>query len=315
MNEDNRKILLGFLNYLSYDRGLSENTVNSYRFDLTEFIKYLENEKIEITKVSPQDIQNYINLCAKRGVEATTIARYVSSIRTFFKYLVINEYIDENPSEFIERPKIVRDIPLFLTEQEVEMVKNSILQNEPNDARKVRDITIVELLFSCGLRVSELVNLKLEDINLNNDYIIVRGKGNKQRIIPIGSIAKRYLMEYLLVRKKTLEKLSYDDGYVFISRLGKKISRVSVWKTIKKHVILSGLDSKVSVHTFRHTFATEMLKNGADLRSVQELLGHKSILATQIYTHITDENKFKAILNLKTVKKINEKNDKDNKLF
>lgn len=304
MKEESRNLLLNFLNYLSYEKGFSENTINSYRFDLTEFLEYLEKEGIEIKDLTPKDIETYINYSSKKGVSPTTIARYISSIRTFFKFLIINEYLDENPAEFVERPKIIRDIPLFLTEEEVETIKNTIMRIEENDARKVRDLTIIELLFSAGLRVSELVNLKVEDINLNNEYIVVKGKGNKQRLVPIGSIAKRYLKEYLLVRKKTLEKFSKDDGFLFISRLGKKISRISIWKLVKKYVMLSGIDKDASVHTFRHSFATELLKSGADLRSVQELLGHKSILATQIYTHITDENKFKAVFNLKTIKKL-----------
>ncbi|MGB9621319.1 MAG: site-specific tyrosine recombinase/integron integrase [Brevinematia bacterium] len=306
MNDKNREFLLNFLNYLSYERGLSENTVNSYRFDLIEFIEYLESEGIDITQVKLSDLENYIYYCSKRGVVPTTIARYISSIRTFFKFLLVNEYIQDDPTEFIERPKITRDVPLFLTEEEVELVKKAIRDFEKNDAKKVRDLTIVELLFSCGLRVSELVNLKLGDVNLVGEYIIVRGKGDKQRLVPLGSVAKEYLKQYILVRKKTLEKFSRNDDFLFISKLGKKISRVSVWKIIKKYARLSGIGKDISVHTFRHSFATELLKGGADLRSVQELLGHKSILATQIYTHITNEEKFKAVFNLNTVKKIRE---------
>ncbi len=308
MKEESRKILLSFLNYLSYEKGLSENTVNSYRSDLSEFLEYLENENLNLKLLTPKDIENYIILSSKRGVSANTLARYISAIRTFFKFLVINEYIEENPAEFIERPKTSREIPLFLTENEIEIIKNTILKSEENDAKKVRDLTIIELLFSCGLRVSELVNLKLEDVNLNNGYISVKGKGNKQRLIPIGSVAKKYLGEYLLVRKKTMQKFSKDDKYLFISKLGKKISRISIWKMVKKYVLLSGINKNATVHTFRHSFATELLKNGADLRSVQELLGHKSILATQIYTHITEESKFKAILNLNTAKKFKKQN-------
>lgn len=304
MNDKNREVLLSFLNYLSYERGLSENTVNSYRFDLIGFIEYLESDKIEFRDVKLSDLENYIYFCSKKGVSPTTIARYISSIRTFFKFLVVNEYIQNDPTEFIERPKITRDIPLFLSEEEVELVKRAIIDFEKNDAKKVRDLTIIELLFSCGLRVSELVSLKLADVNLVGEYIVVRGKGDKQRLVPLGSIAKEYLKQYILVRRKTVEKFSRDEGFLFISRLGKKISRVSVWKLIKKYARLSGINKDISVHTFRHTFATELLKGGADLRSVQELLGHKSILATQIYTHITDEAKFKAIFNLDTMKKL-----------
>jgi len=133
---------------------------------------------------------------------------------------------------------------------------------------------------------------------MSNEYVVVKGKGNKQRAIPIGKIAKKYLEEYLLVRGKTMKKFTKDDGYLFISKLGKKISRVSIWKIVKKYARLSGIEKNITVHTFRHSFATELLKGGADLRSVQELLGHKSILATQIYTHITDEAKFKAVFNI-----------------
>lgn len=304
VTEENRNLLLSFLNYLSYERGLSENTLHSYRFDLTEFLEYLESQNLNIGNLTPKDIDAYIHFSSKRGVEPATIARYISAIRTFFKFLVVNEYIEENPAEFVERPKVSRDIPLFLTEEEVEIIKGTITKVEKNDAKKVRDITMVELLFSCGLRVSELINLKLENINLSGSYIVVKGKGNRQRLVPLGKIAKRYLSEYLLVRKKTMEKFSKDDGYLFISKLGKKISRISVWKMVKKYSVLSGLSKNISVHTFRHSFATELLRGGADLRSVQELLGHKSILATQIYTHITEESKFKAVFDLKTVRRL-----------
>lgn len=312
MREEDRKLFLNFLNYLSYERGLSENTVNSYRFDLEEFLNYLENESLEIKSLRPQNIDNFIFFLSKKGLTSTTVARYISSIRTFFKFLVINEYIEENPAELVERPKISRDVPIFLTEDEVEKIKLTIINTEQNDAQKVRDLTIIELLFSTGLRVSELVNLKVDDVNIVSDYIVVKGKGNRERIVPLGSLAKKYLKEYLLVRKKTLDKFKRDDGFLFISRLGKKISRVSIWKMVKKYVILAGLEDKITVHTLRHSFATELLRNGADLRSVQELLGHKSILATQIYTHITDESKFRAIFNMKSMNRFKNTSLKNN---
>lgn len=312
MREEDRKLFLNFLNYLSYERGLSENTVNSYRFDLEEFLNYLENESLEIKSLRPQDIDNFIFFLSKKGLTSTTVARYISSIRTFFKFLVINEYIEENPAELVERPKISRDVPIFLTEDEVEKIKLTIINTEQNDAQKVRDLTIIELLFSTGLRVSELVNLKVDDVNIVSDYIVVKGKGNRERIVPLGSLAKKYLKEYLLVRKKTLDKFKRDDGFLFISRLGRKISRVSIWKMVKKYVILAGLEDKITVHTLRHSFATELLRNGADLRSVQELLGHKSILATQIYTHITDESKFRAIFNMKSMNRFKNTSLKNN---
>ncbi|MFN4244791.1 MAG: site-specific tyrosine recombinase/integron integrase [Brevinematia bacterium] len=306
MKEENRTLLLNFLNYLSYEKGLSENTTMSYRSDLTEFLEYLENENLDLRSLTSTDIENYVTFCARRGVKSSTLARYISAIRMFFKFLVLNEYIEENPAELVERPKMFREIPLFLTESEVEVLKNTILSYEKNDAKKVRDLTILELLFSCGLRVSELVNLRLGDINLNSGYVSVKGKGNKQRLVPMGRVAKKYLEEYLFVRAKTMQKFSKDEGYLFVSKLGKKISRVSIWKMVKKYVLLSGINKNATVHTFRHSFATDLLKNGADLRSVQELLGHKSILATQIYTHITDNSKFKAIFNLSTIKKLND---------
>lgn len=271
-----------FLRYLLIDKGYSNNTVESYKNDLDKFSKYNSNKNIN--NITNKNLKEYVKYLNDAGLNEKSISRNVSSLRSFYKFLVINKYVKNNPSESMYIPKIKKNLPITLTEEEVFKLLNIKL----NDNYSYRNKAMIELMYATGLRVSELVNLKLQDVDLNQDIVRTFGKGSKERIIPIGEYAVESLETYIYnYRGMMLKKRPCE--YLFINNHGKKMTRQGFFKIIKKIASENGVKRNFSPHTIRHSFASHLLKYGADLRTIQELLGHSSISTTQIYTHISNE--------------------------
>ena len=276
------KILLKYRQYLKLERSLSENTVEAYLTDLDKLLAYLTLEGIDITDVTLQDLENFSAGLHDIGIHPRSQARILSGIRSFFRFLTLDDYIRQDPSELLESPQIGRHLPDVLTVEEIDALIEAIDQTTPEGQR---NRAILETLYSCGLRVSELCNLKLSDLYLNEGFIKVEGKGSKQRLVPISPRAINELKNYFVERGNAKIKPEYED-FVFISRFGKNISRIMVFHIIKELADRIGLKKSISPHTFRHSFATHLLEGGANLRAIQAMLGHESIGTTEIYTHI-----------------------------
>ena len=276
------KILLKYRQYLKLERSLSENTVEAYLTDLDKLLAYLTLEGIDITDVTLQDLENFSAGLHDIGIHPRSQARILSGIRSFFRFLTLDDYIRQDPSELLESPQIGRHLPDVLTVEEIDALIGAIDQTTPEGQR---NRAILETLYSCGLRVSELCNLKLSDLYLNEGFIKVEGKGSKQRLVPISPRAINELKNYFVERGNAKIKPEYED-FVFISRFGKNISRIMVFHIIKELADRIGLKKSISPHTFRHSFATHLLEGGANLRAIQAKLGHESIGTTEIYTHI-----------------------------
>ena len=287
----------GFKNFLRIDKSLSDNTLNAYTRDVTSFVTYLENnqkEHLSPLDVKKEDIQNFlIYLHQKKKISETSQARLLSGLRTFFKYLLYEDLININPMDLIESPTITRKLPQVLSFEEIELIENSMDVSKPE---WFRNKVIVETLYACGLRVSELVNLKLSNLKFADGFIIVLGKGNKQRIVPIGSYAIKLINLYINDIRIHLSVQKGHEDFVFLNRRGKQLTRVYVFTMIKEAVENAGIKKTISPHTFRHSFATHLLEGGADLRAIQMMLGHESITTTEIYTHIDRQYLEDAIL-------------------
>jgi integrase/recombinase XerD len=282
-----KALIAEFLNYISVERGLAKNTLMAYERDLTAYVSYLE----EVAGIRSPDaihhehISAYMMVQKKDKMQATSICRSLAAIRMFHRFLVRESFAKEDPTGLVDTPKLWKRIPDVLTQSEVMAMINAA---NGRDGQSVRDQAILELFYASGLRVSELVALRLEDVNLETGIVMCTGKGSKQRLIPVGGKAREALEKYL--GKARLKMLgSKDVAEIFISRLGKKMSRQSIWKTIKSYARKANIKKTIKPHTLRHTFATHLLEHGADLRSVQEMLGHSDISTTQIYTHVDKE--------------------------
>ncbi|MDZ7766672.1 MAG: site-specific tyrosine recombinase XerD [Melioribacteraceae bacterium] len=276
-----------YLAILKLERNLSENSIRSYKSDLKKFIVFLEKNSVnDWNVVNHKSISLFLQELKREGLTGTSAARYLSSIRGFFEYLSVNNYIEKDPTEKVSSAKISRKLPTVLSYDEIEKIIN---QTNTKDKLGLRDRTILELLYSSGLRVSELIELKITDLFLTDEVIRVTGKGSKQRIVPVGSSAIEWLNNYMIKSRPLLEKKSKSKNYVFLNSRGSKISRMGVWKIVEKYTKEAGITKEVHPHTFRHSFATHLLEGGANLRSVQEMLGHSDISTTQIYTHIDRE--------------------------
>ncbi len=276
------KIITKYRQYLKLEKSLSENTIDAYLADLDKLLAYLTLEGIHITDTTLQDLENFSAGLHDIGIQPRSQARILSGIRSFFRFLTLDDYIRQDPSELLESPQIGRHLPDVLTVAEIDALIGAIDQTTPEGQR---NRAILETLYSCGLRVSELCNLKLSDLYLNEGFIKVEGKGSKQRLVPISPRAINELKNYFAERDRVTIKPGYED-FVFISRFGKNISRIMVFHIIKELADRTGLKKSISPHTFRHSFATHLLEGGANLRAIQAMLGHESIGTTEIYTHI-----------------------------
>ena len=275
-----------FLNYLSVERGLAANTISSYRRDLVKYTKHLTKQNIaSIDGAKREDITAFMQKEKDTGMSATTICRRLAAIKMFHRYLVRERLVKEDPTHLIETPKLWKRIPDILSQSDVEaMIKAS----QGRGWQAARDNAILELLYASGMRVSELVDLKVDNVNMDVGYVRCIGKGRKERIVPIGRRAQEAVKRYLENARNKLIKKNFTPN-LFLSRLSKRISRQSVWKIIKHYAKMAGIKKTIKTHTLRHSFATHLLEGGADLRSVQEMLGHSDIATTQIYTHVDKE--------------------------
>ena len=275
----------GFKAYLLLEKGLSENSTEAYTYDVDKLYRYLVEQNIEKTpeKITTEELEQFIGYIHQLGVSTFTQARILSGVKAFFKYLLMEDLIDIDPSELIEGPKLKRKIPDVLSIEEVNLILDTIDMSQEHSHR---NRAILETLYACGLRVSELVELKISNLYFEEGFVRVIGKGDKERIVPIGNSAIRYINLYLENDRNSGKiALGYED-YVFLNRRGKPLSRVMIFLIIKNVVEQAGIQKNISPHTFRHSFATHLVERGADLRAVQEMLGHESITTTEIYTHL-----------------------------
>lgn len=273
-----------YLATLKIEKNLSENTINSYKTDLTSFLNFISQSGIDdLAEIKTNNIASFFKLLKEAGLNETSAARYFSSLKGFFQYLYKNDYIKSNPIERIQPPKISRRLPEVLNVREI----NSILeQPDVKDTIGLRDKAILEVFYACGTRISELINIKVNDLFLSEEVIRVFGKGSKERLIPIGSSAIKWIEEYLQKSRPILAKNYKSENYLFLNQRGTKFSRMGIWKIVNHYAKRAGIEKNVHPHTFRHSFATHLIEGGADLRAVQEMLGHSDISTTQIYTHI-----------------------------
>ena len=277
------KELQEYIYYIRLEKKLSDNTVEAYIRDLKQMAEYLEHEfSIRPQQAEERHIEAFLAHLYDKGVKKTTQARILSGIKSFYYYLLINDRIENLPTEFIDPPKTGRKLPDVLSVAEIE----SIIHTFDSDTRfGIRNKAMVETLYSCGLRVSELITLRLSDLFFNDGFIRVIGKGDKQRLVPISETARHRIEEYLLQRQ-TMQTDARDADIVFLNNKGRGLTRVMIFHIIKKAALAAGITKTISPHTFRHSFATHLLEGGASIRQVQEMLGHESILTTEIYTHL-----------------------------
>jgi integrase/recombinase XerD len=274
-----------FNDYLKIERGFSVNSISSYKEDIYKFNKFIDNSKSPL-EVSSDDIKEFLQKISK-GMNSSSQSRIISGLRSFFEFLIFEKYISQNPLRLIESPKISRKLPDTLSIEEIDLlISNLDLSKEQGE----RNLAIIELLYGCGLRVSELVDLKISDLFFNENFIKVTGKGNKQRLIPIGNITKQNVNNYLQNSRNKIKVVSAFNDHVFLNRRGKNLTRAMIFTIVKNLAKKANFSKSISPHTFRHSFATHLLENGADLRTIQQLLGHESITTTEIYMHL--DNKY-----------------------
>ena len=279
----------GFRAYLMLERSLSRNSLDAYMRDVTKLQQFLDLKGLTYkpTEVPPKVISDLMTYLMDMGLEASSQSRTLSGIKTFYKYLLLEDVIDVAPTDLIEAPKQARRIPDVLTVEEIDRIFEVIDLSQPNGHR---NRAIFEVLYACGLRVSELVNLKRSNLYFHEGYITVVGKGDKERLVPIGSDAMKQVQYYLDHERKNLKKvLQGNEDFVFINTRGKPLSRIWIFLIIKDLCQKAGIEKNVSPHTFRHSFATHLIEGGADLKVVQDLMGHESITTTEVYTHLDTE--------------------------
>jgi integrase/recombinase XerD len=280
------QILDQFLHYLIVEKGLSKNTIDAYSHGLNRFLDYLRKKGIqEMPSVSKFDVRAFLLALKKQGLSTKTVLRNLVAIRTLFQFLIQEGILATNPIEELESPKISKTLPEILTLKEVEQL---LEQPNPQTPLAIRDRAMLEVLYATGMRVSELTHLPINQVNLEGGYVLVFGKGSKERIIPLGSEAMKWVALYLKVARERLAK-GKESPFLFINRSGRGMSRQQFWKNIKTYGRRAGIRKRITPHLLRHSFASHLLEGGADLRSVQMMLGHVDISTTQIYTHVTGE--------------------------
>lgn len=271
--------IIKYLDYIKYERKLSPNTYQSYQNDLQKLYNFCQKP---IAKVTNSDLNRY--LVQNKQLNPRSIAHFITVIKNFYNFLLDEKIITKNPTENLKSPKLPQRLPSYLTEKEVDLLLDIPL----NSALDYRNKAMLELIYATGIRVSELINLTLNNIDLENNYIRIMGKGSKERVIPIGDMATHYLKLYLTNERHSLLR-DTTSNYLFINNMRQKISRQGFYKIVKKQCLLKGIKKNISPHILRHSFATHLLANGADLRVIQELLGHEDITTTQIYAHLVND--------------------------
>ncbi|WP_413522075.1 site-specific tyrosine recombinase XerD [Brochothrix thermosphacta] len=275
-----------FVHYIRIEKGLSDNTLLAYQRDLTAYLTFLIEQRHinDLSDITREDVVGFMGLMKEEGKSARSIARYMASIRSFHHFLLIDQKSTTDPTTQIATPKQVQTLPAILHVDEVDAL---LATPDKTTALGLRDAAMLELLYATGLRVSELITLKLSDLHLNMGFIQTIGKGHKERIIPLGQTATTVINEYLELSRSQLYREKYKNDTLFLNFHGRPMTRQGFWKNLKKMTLQAGIKKEITPHTLRHSFATHLLENGADLRSVQELLGHSDIATTQIYTHVT----------------------------
>ena len=286
-------ILRRYFQYLRLERSYTANTLDAYLKDLQKLINYYSDEGIDFRKVTLEQLDQFAKALQELGVGPRSVARILSGVRSFYRFLTLEKEIETDPTELLESPKIGKHLPEVLSLNEIDEIEAAIDLSKPEG---IRDLAIIEVLFSCGLRISELVGLKLSELYLEEGYIRVHGKGRKERLVPIGDSAIKCLRNWFVVRQG-IEVKPGEEDFVFISlRRGKHLSRISLFVYIKEYAEKAGIKKNISPHTFRHSFATQLLEGGANLRAIQAMLGHEDIGTTEIYMHIDKSHLRKEIL-------------------
>ncbi|WP_297272478.1 site-specific tyrosine recombinase XerD [uncultured Bacteroides sp.] len=306
-NKDNDALIIRkYMQYLKLEKALAGNTQEAYMQDLEKLLNFLKAENIDFRKCTYENLQQFSAELHDIGIHARSQARIISGIHSFYRFLVLNNYIETDPSELLETPKIGLHLPEVLTVEEIDRIIETV---DMDKAEGQRNRAILETLYSCGLRVSELCNLKMSDLYFTEGFVKVEGKGSKQRIVPISQRAIKEIRYWLIDRQAWRVKPGYED-YVFLARWGKGISRIMIFHLIKELADKAGITKKISPHTFRHSFATHLLEGGANLRAIQAMLGHESITTTEIYTHIDRDRLRQEIIehHPRNIKFRNEKN-------
>lgn len=273
-----------FLQYMAVEKGLASNTLLSYQNDLTRFLAFLKKERVRWPAVTEETLVRFIHAQSRNGLSARSLARRVSALKSFFRFLVLGGLIKKSPAAKLSAPSTWRSLPQVLSVEEVEKLLSAPAGDKP---QSLRDRALLEVLYGAGLRVSEAASLRLEDVNLEDGFMLVFGKGGKERVVPVNRTASGCVSKYLKEARPLLVK--GDEHSLFLTRRGRPFTRQGVWKVLRRYALKAGLGGKVHPHVLRHSFATHLLERGADLRSVQLMLGHSQITTTQIYTHVSGE--------------------------
>jgi integrase/recombinase XerD len=285
LHHEYQTALNSFLNYILIERNFSANTRESYSNDITRYLLFMQQGSRPLEVITNRHIEAFMGELYSIGLEASSIARNISAIRSFHKFLVVERVLKTNPAENIHQPKKARYLPSVLTVDEIMRLLAAPQTMNPPGKYSIRDKAMLELLYATGVRVSELVNIQQQNLFLDAGFVRIFGKGSKERLVPVGGSAISWIKRYQTELRISLVQRNSDD-YLFLNSRGIKLSRMALFTMVQKYAVMSGIEKNISPHTFRHSFATHLLEGGADLRAVQEMLGHRSIVTTQIYTHI-----------------------------